>query len=93
MDEEAAGVMSSCSNEFEDNTTGMNIPSNYIPAVDKGFKDLCEKGIITGHPITGVRFVLEDGMHHLVDSSELAFRLATQYAFRESEFTPTYSLC
>lgn len=64
-------------------TTGMNVPSNYIPAVEKGFLECCEKGILTGNPITNVRFVLEDGMHHQVDSSELAFKLATQYAFRE----------
>jgi elongation factor G len=64
-------------------TTGMNIPSNYIPAIEKGFLECCEKGILTGHPITNVRFVIEDGMHHQVDSSELAFKLATQYAFRE----------
>ena len=49
----------------------------------QGFFEICEKGIISGHPLTNCRFVLEDGMHHLVDSSELAFKLATQYAVRE----------
>lgn len=61
----------------------MNVPSNYIPAVEKGFLESCEKGILTGHPITNARFVLEDGLHHQVDSSELAFKIATQSAFRE----------
>ncbi|KAL3898687.1 MAG: hypothetical protein SGCHY_002568 [Lobulomycetales sp.] len=71
-------------NEFVNDTTGMNVPSNYIPAVEKGFLESCEKGILTGHPITNARFVLEDGLHHQVDSSELAFKIATQSAFREA---------
>ncbi|KAJ3125956.1 Elongation factor G, mitochondrial [Nowakowskiella sp. JEL0407] len=70
--------------EFLDNTVGMNIPSNFIPAIEKGFYEICEKGVLIGHQVTGVRFVLLDGMSHSVDSSELAFRLATMYAFREA---------
>ncbi|KAL5036500.1 hypothetical protein BDV3_005176 [Batrachochytrium dendrobatidis] len=70
--------------EFENRTVGMNIPYQYIPAIEKGFYEACEKGSLVGHNVTGVRFVLEDGQAHLVDSSELAFRLATMYAFRES---------
>ncbi|KAI8589302.1 elongation factor G, mitochondrial [Geranomyces variabilis] len=71
-------------NEFVDQTVGMNIPSQYIPAIQKGFLEACEKGSMIGHPVTGVRFVLEDGMSHAVDSSEMAFKLAAQYAFREA---------
>ncbi|TPX71189.1 hypothetical protein SpCBS45565_g01315 [Spizellomyces sp. 'palustris'] len=70
--------------EFVDNTVGMNIPSQYIPAIQKGFLEACEKGSLIGHPVTGVRFVLEDGLAHAVDSSELAFKLASIYAFREA---------
>ncbi|KAJ3092998.1 Elongation factor G, mitochondrial [Quaeritorhiza haematococci] len=89
--EEAAeeGVMTEAStgtlpNEFVDATVGMNVPSQYIPAVEKGFLEICDKGPLIGHPVTGVRFVLEDGLAHAVDSSELAFKLATQYAFKEA---------
>ncbi|KAJ3295688.1 Elongation factor G, mitochondrial [Borealophlyctis nickersoniae] len=71
-------------NEFSDETVGMNIPRNFIPAIEKGFLEACQKGSIVGHPVTGVRFVLLDGMAHLVDSSELAFKLAATYAFREA---------
>nr|KAJ3421059.1 Elongation factor G, mitochondrial [Polyrhizophydium stewartii] len=70
--------------QFEDRTVGMNIPHQYIPAIEKGFYEACEKGAMTGHPVTGVRFVLEDGAAHAVDSSELAFRLAAIAAFREA---------
>lgn len=50
----------------------------------QGFNDSLERGILTGHPISGCRFVLEDGAAHQVDSSELAFRLAAQGAFKEA---------
>ncbi|KAJ3031367.1 Elongation factor G, mitochondrial [Rhizophlyctis rosea] len=70
--------------EFEDETIGMNIPSNFKPAIEKGFYEACEKGALIGHPVTRCRFVLVDGMHHAVDSSELAFRLAAMGAFREA---------
>ncbi|GAA5863528.1 hypothetical protein JCM5296_004816 [Sporobolomyces johnsonii] len=69
---------------FESTVTGGNIPSAYIPAVQKGFHDALERGILTGHPVTGCKFILEDGAAHQVDSSELAFRLAGQGAFREA---------
>jgi elongation factor G len=44
-----------------------------------------EKGSLIGHQVTGVRMVLEDGMAHSVDSSELAFRITTLQAFREGK--------
>ncbi|GAA5922656.1 hypothetical protein JCM1841_006769 [Sporobolomyces salmonicolor] len=69
---------------FESTVTGGNIPAAYIPAVQKGFHDALERGILTGHPVSGCKFILEDGAAHQVDSSELAFRLAGQGAFREA---------
>ncbi|PPQ94211.1 hypothetical protein CVT25_006871 [Psilocybe cyanescens] len=68
---------------FESVVMGGNVPSNYIPAVEKGFYEALEKGSLSGNPITGCRLVLKDGAFHAVDSSELAFRLATIGAFRE----------
>ncbi|WFD43082.1 Elongation factor G, mitochondrial [Malassezia psittaci] len=69
---------------FENSVVGGNIPSGYIPACEKGFNDALEKGSLAGYPVCGVRFVLEDGAAHSVDSSELAFRIATLAAFREA---------
>ena len=69
---------------FENRVVGGSIPAGYIAACEKGFYDALEKGALSGHQVTGVRFVLEDGAAHSVDSSELAFRLATAGAFREA---------
>ncbi|CAG8542854.1 2479_t:CDS:10 [Paraglomus brasilianum] len=70
--------------DFESRVVGGTIPAQYIPAVEKGFRDGLDKGTLIGHPMTGIRYILEDGTHHPVDSSELAFRLAGFYAFREA---------
>ncbi|KAI7871740.1 translation elongation factor G [Spinellus fusiger] len=69
---------------FENRVIGGNIPTNFIPACDKGFVDALEKGPLIGHPVNGLRMVLEDGAAHAVDSSELAFRIATKNAFIEA---------
>ncbi|KAF9426405.1 Elongation factor G, mitochondrial [Entomortierella beljakovae] len=69
---------------FESRVVGGNIPTNYIPACEKGFREGMQKGFLIGHPITGVRLVLEDGAAHSVDSSELAFKIATLNAFKEA---------
>lgn len=71
-------------NEFVNSVLGNNIPPQYIPAVEKGFNDVLEKGPLIGHPIEKVRLLLLDGSYHAVDSSEFAFRTATHYAFREA---------
>ncbi|KAI9140360.1 translation elongation factor G [Paraphysoderma sedebokerense] len=70
--------------EFRNEVVGGTIPTNYIPACEKGFHDALEKGSLIGHPVTGVRLVLKDGLAHAVDSSELAFRTATAHAYRET---------
>ncbi|KAF9190951.1 Elongation factor G, mitochondrial [Haplosporangium sp. Z 767] len=69
---------------FESRVVGGNIPTNFIPACEKGFREGMQKGFLIGHPITGVRMVLEDGAAHAVDSSELAFKVATLNAFKEA---------
>ena len=69
---------------FENRVIGGNIPTNYIPACEKGFMDALEKGPLIGHPVNGIRMVLEDGAAHAVDSSEMAFRIATKNAFHEA---------
>ncbi|KAI9316022.1 translation elongation factor G [Dichotomocladium elegans] len=69
---------------FENRVVGGNIPTNFIPACEKGFMDALEKGPLIGHPVNGVKMVLEDGAAHAVDSSEMAFRIATKNAFQEA---------
>ncbi|KGB78242.1 elongation factor G, mitochondrial [Cryptococcus deuterogattii 99/473] len=69
---------------FENRIIGGNIPNQFIPAIQKGFQEALDRGLITGHPITGCKFILDDGSAHAVDSNELAFRLAAIGAFREA---------
>ncbi|KAG7201571.1 hypothetical protein KM043_004317 [Ampulex compressa] len=70
--------------EFVDKTTGTNIPKQYVPGVEKGFREMCEKGLLSGHKVAGVKFILKDGMHHCVDSSEYAFYCAGMGAMRDA---------
>ena len=70
--------------EFVDNITGGRIPREYIPAVSKGFVAAMEEGPLAGYPIVGCQMTLDDGSHHNVDSSEMAFRTAGKAAFREA---------
>ncbi|KAK1136205.1 Elongation factor G-1, mitochondrial [Melipona bicolor] len=69
---------------FCDETIGTNVPKQFVPGVERGFRTMCEKGFLSGHKVAGVKFRLIDGMHHCVDSSELAFFLAGQGAMKES---------
>ncbi len=70
--------------EFVDAIKGGVIPNDYIPACDKGFRLAMEKGNLIGHPIIGVRAVINDGTTHPVDSSDMAFQQAALGAFRHS---------
>ncbi|XP_055918037.1 elongation factor G, mitochondrial [Eupeodes corollae] len=69
--------------EFADETVGTNVPKQFIPGVEKGFRDMSEKGMLSGHKLAGIKFRLLDGGHHIVDSSELAFMLAAHGAVKE----------
>ncbi|MBP8605762.1 MAG: elongation factor G [Phycisphaerae bacterium] len=70
--------------EFEDNIVSGHIPSEYIPAVNKGFQEAMKKGPLAGYEITGVKMCLNDGSFHPVDSSEMAFRICARDAFHEA---------
>ena len=68
---------------FESNVTGGRIPKEYIPAIEKGFREVIGKGTIAGFPVVGLKIDLQDGSYHDVDSSEMAFKLTAQECFRE----------
>lgn len=68
---------------FQDDTVGTNVPKTFVPAIEKGFRMMCEKGCLTGHKIAGVRFRLVDGDHHMVDSNDISFILAAQGAVKQ----------
>ncbi|CAF4871101.1 unnamed protein product [Pieris macdunnoughi] len=69
--------------EFVDETMGTNVPKPFIPGIERGFLDTCQKGFLSGHKVSGIKFRLQDGAHHVVDSSELAFFLAAKGAVKE----------
>lgn len=70
--------------EFVDNIKGGVIPNEYIPSCDKGFRASMAKGALIGFPIVGVKCTINDGQYHPVDSSDIAFQVAAQGAFREA---------
>jgi elongation factor G len=70
--------------EFVNNVSGGRIPREYIPSVDQGGQGAMEFGVLAGYPMVDVKFTLEDGAYHDVDSSELAFKLAGGQAFKEA---------
>lgn len=70
--------------EFVDEVVGGVIPREYIPAVEKGFREQLTKGMLIGAPVVRVRCTVNDGQYHPVDSSEIAFRLAAMAAIREA---------
>ena len=70
--------------EFVNNVSGGRIPREYIPSVDQGGQDAMEFGVLAGYPMVDVKFTLEDGAYHDVDSSELAFKIAGNQAFKEA---------
>ena len=69
--------------EFVDNVVGGVVPRNFIPAVEKGLRECIEKGVLAGYPVVGLRATLHDGSYHPVDSSEMAFKMATSIAYKK----------
>jgi elongation factor G len=70
--------------EFVDAITGGAIPSQFLPAVEKGVRQVLESGAIAGHPVQDVRVTVHDGKHHPVDSKEVAFVTAGKKAFQDA---------
>ncbi len=69
--------------KFINKVVGGSIPKEYIPAVEKGIKEAVESGILAGYPVVDLEVMLYDGSYHEVDSSEMAFKMATIEAFRK----------
>ncbi|HJQ79945.1 MAG TPA: elongation factor G [Lacipirellulaceae bacterium] len=69
---------------FVDNVVGGRIPKNFIPAIEKGFRNMLAKGPVAGFPVVSIRVDLNDGKHHEVDSSDMAFMVCAQNCFRET---------
>jgi len=70
--------------EFGDRVVGGVVPKNYIPAVEKGVKEALLSGVQAGYPVVDVKVTLFDGSYHPVDSSEMAFKIASGQAFRKA---------
>ena len=68
--------------QFVNEVSGGHIPKEFIPAVQKGFKDSMKNGILAGFPVMGMKVVLTDGSFHPVDSDQLSFELAAHAAFK-----------
>jgi elongation factor G len=69
--------------EFHESIFGGAVPKNYFPAVEKGIAECVQKGPLAGYPVVGLKATLVDGSYHPVDSSEMAFKLATIMAFKQ----------
>lgn len=70
--------------QFVNEITGGNIPREFIPAVEKGFKNSMNNGVLAGYPLVGMKVVLTDGSYHAVDSDALSFEICARSAYREA---------
>ncbi len=70
--------------QFESTVTGGNVPREFWPAVEKGFRLSMEKGTLASYPLLDVKIILSDGAYHPVDSSAVAFEIAAKSAYRQT---------
>ncbi|MES2681678.1 MAG: elongation factor G [Bacteroidota bacterium] len=70
--------------QFVNEITGGNIPREFIPAVEKGFRNSLNNGVLAGYPLVGLKVVLKDGSYHAVDSDALSFEICARGAYREA---------
>ncbi|WP_456370009.1 elongation factor G [Thermodesulfatator atlanticus] len=69
--------------EFVETLVGMNVPRNFVPAVEKGVRQALEKGPLAGYPVVDVKVQFYDGKSHEVDSSDMAFMIAASQCFKK----------
>ncbi len=67
---------------FEEKIFGGSVPKNFFPAVEKGLQESIQQGVLAGYPMVGIKATLVDGSYHPVDSSEMAFKLAANAAYK-----------
>jgi len=70
--------------QFESKVTGGNVPREFWPAIEKGFASCMEEGVLAGFPLLDVKITLIDGAYHAVDSSAVAFEIASRGAYRQT---------
>jgi len=70
--------------QFIDEVKGGNVPKEFIPAVEKGFKSAMANGVLAGYEVTSLKVILKDGSFHPVDSDALSFEIAARQAFRKA---------
>ncbi len=70
--------------EFKNEIKGGAIPSDFIPAVEKGVREAMEKGVLAGYPLVDMKITVYDGSYHEVDSSDIAFKIAGSIALQEA---------
>ncbi len=70
--------------EFKNSIVGGTIPREYIPAIDKGIQDAMQSGVVAGYPMVDIKVEVYDGSFHEVDSSEIAFKMAAIFAFKDA---------
>jgi len=77
--------------EFDQALAGMNVPRNFVPAVEKGIVEALQTGVLAGYPVVDVKVRFYDGKSHEVDSSEMAFKIAASMCFKKGvkEAKPT----
>lgn len=69
--------------QFVDEIFGGAVPRQYIPAVEKGLREAMQNGVLAGYPVVDIKATLYDGSYHTVDSSEMAFKIASAMAFKK----------
>ena len=70
--------------EFEEALVGMNVPRNFVPAVEKGLQEALKSGVLADYPVVDLKIRFFDGKSHDVDSSEMAFKIAASMCFKKA---------
>jgi len=70
--------------EFMEDLTGMNVPRNFVPAVEKGLVESLDSGAVAGYPVVDLKVRFYDGKSHDVDSSEMAFKIAARMCLKKA---------